>query len=279
MKTILAQALHVITCISVSIAVGGCTQAIGVVKSINGPTTANAIQSYRPGTPAVVFEHGADEDGKATWNELIKQVGAIAPTYAFSRTGWGEEIFGEVPPVRLPSKAAHTLRQNLQKAGANPPYILVAHSIGSYYVLNFAQQWPDEVASIILIDGRMKNFTALCKQYEGNLCDPTDNLLLLAMMPAAGRAEVLGEKNGRNEVPDAKQLAQIPVTLLYNNQKEFPHSDGFIRAWIQSQQDFSAGLINGESIAVPGGHFIHHTHPKLVLDVINKHINAVRDTQ
>lgn len=246
----------------------GCAQSIDVESVQTKSDSMNQQPAYPLGTPTVVFEHGADNEGKRTWRDMIHQVSSFAPTIAFSRTGWGEQVFGNVPNARTPSIAATDLREKLQQKGIKPPYILVAHSVGSYYVLNFARQWPNEVAAIVLVDGRLKTFTALCKQYEGNLCDPAENTLLLALMPEAGRAEIMGEKKGRDEIPEPESLGNIPVTLFYNTKQEFPHNKGFTRAWIESQDDFAKRLAKGKSLPVEGGHFIHHTYPDLVRDAI-----------
>lgn len=48
---------------------------------------------------------------------------------------------------------AEEMHAALAELQANPPYILVAHSIGSLEALRFAQMHKDEVKGIVLIDG------------------------------------------------------------------------------------------------------------------------------
>ena len=45
-----------------------------------------------------------------------------------------------------------TYRQVLQEAGAEEPYILVAHSVAGIYADYWAQKYPDEIKSIIYMD-------------------------------------------------------------------------------------------------------------------------------
>jgi pimeloyl-ACP methyl ester carboxylesterase len=44
------------------------------------------------------------------------------------------------------------LHQMLDGAGIKPPYILVGHSFGGLVVRRFAQLYPEEVASVVLVD-------------------------------------------------------------------------------------------------------------------------------
>ncbi|MFN3230395.1 MAG: hypothetical protein ACK41P_11135, partial [Asticcacaulis sp.] len=119
-------------------------------------------------------------------------------------------------------------------------------------------------------------FTANCQKNNGNLCDPTENELIMALMPAAGRSEIMGEKQGRHEIPSPSELGAIPVTVIYNTKREFPHNDGFIKGWTDTQSAYAAALQNGEAIPVPGGHFIHHTYPDIVTNAIRKQVDGAR---
>lgn len=45
-----------------------------------------------------------------------------------------------------------TYRSALQKAGQKAPYVLIAHSISGIYATYWAQQYPEEIASIVYLD-------------------------------------------------------------------------------------------------------------------------------
>lgn len=48
---------------------------------------------------------------------------------------------------------AQELHSLLIKAGEQPPFVLVGHSMGAFNVLMFAHRYPDEVSALVLVDG------------------------------------------------------------------------------------------------------------------------------
>jgi pimeloyl-ACP methyl ester carboxylesterase len=63
--------------------------------------------------------------------------------------GWSEAR----PGPRSPDRIADELGAVLRAAGTEPPYIFVAHSMGSRYVRLFATRHPDSVVGLVLVDG------------------------------------------------------------------------------------------------------------------------------
>ena len=46
----------------------------------------------------------------------------------------------------------------LQRAGEQPPYVLVGHSLGGIIVRLYASQYPAEIAGLVLVDARHEDF-------------------------------------------------------------------------------------------------------------------------
>jgi pimeloyl-ACP methyl ester carboxylesterase len=66
--------------------------------------------------------------------------------------------------------------------------ILVGDSIGGMYVLRFAAMYPDDVAAVLLVDGRPRGFT---REYEAagiSLCGPPDALAMVLPNHVAAEA-------------------------------------------------------------------------------------------
>ncbi|GAA2111900.1 hypothetical protein GCM10009841_35010 [Microlunatus panaciterrae] len=101
------------------------------------------------GSPTVVLEPG----GGASSSDL----GWIAPAVArdtrvcvYDRAGrgWSDATNGSQDGVHIAADL-HTL---LDRAHVPGPYVLAGHSFGGLYVLNFAAQFPDQVAGLVLLD-------------------------------------------------------------------------------------------------------------------------------
>ena len=101
------------------------------------------------GGPTIVLEAGGSLTSSA-WAWIQPQLSRYTRVVSYDRAnyGWSD------PVTRQPS--ASTVNTDLHKAlmaaDIPGPYLLVGHSIGGYYMEQFARQYPDEVAAIVLLD-------------------------------------------------------------------------------------------------------------------------------
>lgn len=107
------------------------------------------------GSPAVVFIPAAGMVGLDYLNIHTKiSQHTTSVIYDRAGTGWSDQ-------VRLPRSALEVtdeLRSLLQTAGIPAPYLFVGHSLGGIYSQRFAQQFPDEVAGMILLEPPHEDF-------------------------------------------------------------------------------------------------------------------------
>jgi pimeloyl-ACP methyl ester carboxylesterase len=100
-------------------------------------------------SPTVVFESGFAATS-LNWMLIQDQISEQMQTVVYDRAGLGWSK--GYASVRTPSKIAHELHLMLQKAGLEPPYVLVGHSFGGLVVRRFALDYPDEVVGVVLVD-------------------------------------------------------------------------------------------------------------------------------
>jgi pimeloyl-ACP methyl ester carboxylesterase len=101
------------------------------------------------GDVTVLFESGIAATN-LNWFHIQEQVSRIATTASYDRAGLGWSSPSRT--ARTPRNIAGELHQLLDRAGIKPPYILVGHSFGGLVVRRFAQLYPEEVASVVLVD-------------------------------------------------------------------------------------------------------------------------------
>ncbi len=108
------------------------------------------IHRTAAGGPAtVVFEAGLF-DVASDWLHLQRLLAPTVSTFAYDRPGTG---FSDALPGGQDGRTiARNLHLILAAAGARPPYVLVAHSIGSFYAELFADAYPNEVAGLVLLE-------------------------------------------------------------------------------------------------------------------------------
>jgi len=101
------------------------------------------------GSPVVVFEAN-DLFGSLSWASVQKEVARTTRTCSYSRAGfmWSDPASGPRDDRAL----ASDLRAVLEKAGEPAPFVLVGHSLGGLYVVNYTHYFGADVAGLVLVD-------------------------------------------------------------------------------------------------------------------------------
>lgn len=99
--------------------------------------------------PTVVMDAGLGE-GTLSWSLVTPELVSDTRVCTFDRAGMGWSD----PGSRSPSVADRNaeLHLLLQKAGVQPPYVLVGHSLGGAYAFAYMRRYPDETAGLVLVD-------------------------------------------------------------------------------------------------------------------------------
>jgi pimeloyl-ACP methyl ester carboxylesterase len=102
------------------------------------------------GAPTVVFEAGLDTMGSLSWSAVHDAIAATTRACAYSRAGvmWSEPRAGKFEP----DNEARDLHALLLAAGERAPYVMVGHSLGGPYIMNFTRLYPQDVAGLVFVD-------------------------------------------------------------------------------------------------------------------------------
>jgi pimeloyl-ACP methyl ester carboxylesterase len=215
------------------------------------------LAACRRETPTVVFESGLG-DTRAPWTKVAVKVGERARVFTYDRTG---------KTRRTAKNIARELRETLRNADIEPPYVLVSHSAGAWYALQFAADHPDEVAALIMVDPTPFRFFS-----EG----------LRAMSPAAREQLERQQRNyiahasktrlaewnalatAAEEASRAKTRRDLPVTIITGGRIE-----PSIRAyWIAQHEAWAKQWPRGRHVVVDSGHYVQLEKPDAVVDEI-----------
>jgi pimeloyl-ACP methyl ester carboxylesterase len=113
------------------------------------PGVSLNINCSGQGSPVVVLEAGAGVPGVG-WSLVQPGIAQFTRVCSYDRGGYGWSDPGPMPRTSLEiAKELHTL---LITAGEKPPYLLVAHSLGAFYVRVYNHEYPAEVAGMVLVD-------------------------------------------------------------------------------------------------------------------------------
>jgi pimeloyl-ACP methyl ester carboxylesterase len=127
--------------------------------------------------PAVVLIAGAG-DFSFDWGLVQPGVSRFARACSYDRAGLAWSDPGPTPRTML--QDAYELHALLRAAGVKPPYVLVGHSIGGLIARVYAEQYPREVAGMVLVDPTHEDTTLM---YQGNLVRVRDGAKGVAIPP------------------------------------------------------------------------------------------------
>ncbi len=107
------------------------------------------LDCHGTGGPTVVLFNGLGEFS-ASWARITGPVSATTRVCAYDRAGqgWSDDVAGPQDG----ETAARDLHAVLAAAGEQGPYVLVGHSIGGPYALDYAAAYPRDVAGMVLLD-------------------------------------------------------------------------------------------------------------------------------
>ena len=101
--------------------------------------------------PVIVFESGLGND-MSGWEKVARPLAAFAQIVLYDRPGLGRSGPRRGTDVLLAGTVAEQLRACLHAIAMPPPYLLVGHSLGGFYMQAFARKYPHETAAVVLVD-------------------------------------------------------------------------------------------------------------------------------
>lgn len=176
------------------------------------------------GSPAVVLIAGhATPSPTADYYPLWSRLEEGCQVVVLERSGYGWS--GDTQRDRTVMNIVEEDRRALEQAGIAPPYILVAHSMGGIEANVFANQCPDDVQGIVLIDSTSPELTLAfpnSPSLRDRIITPLRHIgglrFLNAVAPNLLQEQSQGYRNGFQMVPAPyRQLDMVCVLQKYQD--------------------------------------------------------------
>jgi pimeloyl-ACP methyl ester carboxylesterase len=222
------------------------------------------------GRPTVVLETAHSEPG-LSWAGVQPEVAKFTRVCTYDRAGlgWSEPS----PKPRTAPNIAEELHTLLVRAGIEPPYVLVGHSIGGMYARLYAHEHPDKVAGMVMVDATHEEQLARMPEAIAKMQGTSYRAMgclfgLLKAMSSIGLLVPLAKvKGGVGFMPIPREGRAAYLATLYSGPKYFetakretlaiPESYAAVRArQIRSVGDIPLIVISAGQPAVTAGHGI-----------------------
>lgn len=145
------------------------------------------VQKMGHGSPTVIFESGLG-GLSLQWFQIQSQIAELTTTLSYDRAGQGQSDPPQSP--RTPQNITDELSQLLVQLQVQPPYILVGHSFGGLLCRYFANQYPETVKGIVLVDASHEKQLELIEGYDKRHSQMLKGMRLmseLSRLPVLGR--------------------------------------------------------------------------------------------
>ena len=107
------------------------------------------VTSSGEGRPAVIFD-AALGGSSVGWCLVQPKVAEFARACAYDRAGLGWSEAGPMP--RSAGRMVGELRTLLERAGIQPPYVIVGHSFGTFVARLFAARYRRDLVGLVLVE-------------------------------------------------------------------------------------------------------------------------------
>lgn len=114
----------------------------------------NCTGEAKPRQATVILEAGLG-DFSVEWSLVQPEVARFARVCSYDRAGDGWSEIG--PHPRTFRQIVYELHTLLERAGEQPPYVLVGHSYGGVLVRQYQSTYPSEVAGMVLVEAGVDN--------------------------------------------------------------------------------------------------------------------------
>ena len=234
-----------------------------------------AMWSSGTGEPAVLLETGLGAPA-ADWEAVHRGVASFTTVVHYDRANCGAS-----DPVDKPRTArdmAEDLHALVAASGSATPLVLVGHSFGGPICLTYANNWPDEVAGVVLVDPTHPDqFTSIGPLMPDAL-GPLKVFSQEGWRSTASTEEGVDFLSTFEDMRSIETIGEIPMVVLTASTWEGLNGSHEAQdIWVGLHREY-AGLADGgqQRVLPQKDHFLQRCAPEAIVEAIEDVVRTVR---
>ena len=264
--------------------------------AVTGGGSVNVFRNGQPG-PAIILLSGLGTPAPALdFAPLIRELGDFN-VMVVEGFGYGYSDLSAASE-RSNRNISTELHEVLGKLNVAPPYTLAGHSIAGFYMLDYANRYPEEVAAVVAIDASVPKATSGPEQVK--LAGPGFGRLLAVtgvVRSVLAVAPSLGEPDGDAYTPEERERMRLMTSWNFGNQavadetariannasdlRGVSYPDGLpVLAFVADDgspeaagktpalENLLKNVKRHQIVALPGHHYLHWTQSKPMAEAI-----------
>jgi pimeloyl-ACP methyl ester carboxylesterase len=260
----------------------------GQIEQIDIGGRKLAISCQGEGNPTVVFESGY-RTTMACWKDVWKETAKYTRSCVYDRANLGQSDPATKP--RTSKDIVDDLQNLLTNARIPGPYLLVGHSMGSFNVLIYANQYPQDVAGIVLVDpshpDQFERWLAILpveNETQSEMLKICRQTLRESTSPSSANdpnnPEGWDWLQSAEELRSIHDLGELPLTVItavnYSWLCYHPLAERANKIWQANQKEYLELSPNSQQIMVSSNHLVMESEPEVVVAAILDMLEKVK---
>jgi pimeloyl-ACP methyl ester carboxylesterase len=256
------------------------------------------------GAPTVILESGFTVNGSLHWYKVQPDASQSTKVCSYDRAGimWSDPG----PRPRDGNRIADELHALLRSAGATPPFVMVAHSVGGVFARIYDQRFPGEIVGFVFVDSAHPEQQQRLPQSGNNSPGLPPGLsfftgtgivrsvMLPADPPTGTDADVHATEMAYWPISAHAMFAELAVVETTTREEEVRRnlnprpiivlsrsmfsSDEERLAWSEMQNEIASLSQNSiHRVVQDTGHNIQMERPDVVIEAIEELVAAIRE--
>ena len=219
------------------------------------------------GEPTVVLDAGLGGTS-ADWASVQPAVASFTQVFSYDRAGMGKSEKALIP--RTCTDIVFDLKNLLSTANLQPPYILVAHSWSGINARWYANQYPDEIAGMVLVDPVHEDKYA---RFEKVLPEERANRMWAFVRDPSKNDEYIDRMASIAQVQSSARLYNFPLIIL----TRATDNDEMNIIETSLQVEFlKLSTVSWQYFSQFDDHYIQNSEPQLVINSIQQVVELAR---